>query len=290
MTYLLVPLDQSPLAEEALPWVAAIARPQSLPVHLLSVYRSGSDFWEYADLDPASRAVQATPSLPPYLEEIARSPVLAGLRVSTEVREGDVSEQILGVVERGDAEMVVICTRGRGGFEKLGIGSVADRLVRTVPVPILVVPPHIAVPARAEGVLVPLDGSASAEAALVPARKLANALEQTVHLLRIVDLSDDWRVSGSDQEILLEELTEHAERYVQRTAIAGEIPIAIRGRKVEMIRSYARANRCSMIVMATHGWSGPIRLELPSTTDAVVRTAERPVLVVRVPAGPDEDD
>ena len=52
MARIVVPLDESPLAEDALGWAALMARPLGNVVHLVSVYRSDEDFWAYAELDP----------------------------------------------------------------------------------------------------------------------------------------------------------------------------------------------------------------------------------------------
>lgn len=279
MSRIVVPLDESPLAEEALPWAAAIAHARDLPIHLVSVYRSEPHFWEFADFEAGGSMGQAVESVPAYLDALTRRPPLTGLRVTTEVRDGDVAEQILAVCQRGDTELVAITTRGKGGFEGAGRGSVADKLVRTLPVPVLVVPPD-AREASLENILVTLDGSKAAEAALQTARELSAGSGARLHLLRVIDLSNDWRVVG--QDVVIEQLALRGERYVRRVAREGEVPVVLHGRAAPTIQAYARGNRCQLIVMATHGWSGPIRLELGSIADQVMRTADRPVLLVRI--------
>jgi nucleotide-binding universal stress UspA family protein len=283
MARILVPLDESPLAEESLPWAAAFAHAQGLAIHLIAVRPSDEAFWEFAELDPSGPVQQAADSLPAYLAAVAARPPLAGLPVTTEVRTGDIVEQVLIAAKRGETNYVVITTRGRGGFGLPGPGNVADKLVRTLPVPVVVVPPGAA-PTALEGVLVSLDGSKAAEMALAPARRLAKAAGAKLHLLRVIDPAVDWRLSEADFDTFLDHLTERAGAYLSAVAEPGEVTIVLRGDPVDIILEYAHGNRCQVIAMATHGWSGPVRLELGSTTDAVVASSVRPVLVVRAPA------
>lgn len=282
MARVVVALDESPLAERSLPWAALVARAEGLPVHLITVYRSDLDFWESADLDPAGPIRLAQETAPAYLATVATLPPLAGVKVSTQVRSGDVAREIAAAATEAETRMVVITTRGRGGFREWGYGSVAGKLVRTVQVPLLVVPPRGVEPSL-EGVVVTLDGSPAAEQALQPAKRLASAAGVRLHLLRVVDPDVDWGIDESDYETFMDHETARAERYLHALGKPDDFPVVLRGKPDETILAYARGNRCQVIAMATHGRSGAIRLELGSTADAVVRSADRPVLLVRVP-------
>jgi nucleotide-binding universal stress UspA family protein len=244
------------------------------------VHRSDEEFWEFAELEPGARFCQAVDSLPVYLDTMSNSPSLKRLHASTEICTGDIAQQIVEAAERGETHMIVISSRGKGGATGAGNGSVADKLVRTLAVPVMVVPPGCA-PEKIEAILVPLDGSSTAERALGPARQLAQATGATIHLLRVINLSSDWRIEAGDEADLLDHLTGRAEQYLARIAEPGELPVALRGHPSMTIREYARGNHCQLIAMATHGWSGPIRTELGSTADDVVRLSDRPVLLIR---------
>lgn len=280
---ILVPLDESPVAEQSLPWAAALARAMDAPVHLVSVYRSDEDFWAYSDLDPSRPIREGSESVPLYLDAVARTAPLAGLRVSTEVRTGDVPEQILESAREGDTRFVVITTRGRGGFTGVGLGSVADKLVRTLPQPVLVVPPEAGAAAGLERLLVPVQGTRESEVALGPARDLARSAGGLLHLLRVIEPDGEWAVRDEEYDAYMDHLAERATRYLERLGEPGDVKVVLHGRPEVLIPEYARGNACQLIVMATHGWSGPIRLELGSTADAVVRSGQIPVLLVRVP-------
>lgn len=68
------------------------------------------------------------------LEEMAE---VYGLEPTTELREGDPSDEILGCAADIDADVIVMGTHGRSGIERRLIGSVAERVVRHSPRPVL---------------------------------------------------------------------------------------------------------------------------------------------------------
>ncbi|MCI0589731.1 MAG: universal stress protein [Planctomycetes bacterium] len=106
-------------------------------------------------LDPGLAAGAAFLTHPGFLEELRRRREeaaksmgevrtrLARLRVESETRieAGDASERILRTADRDDVDLIVIGTRGRRRLERFLIGSVARRVVRGTPCPVLVVPP-----------------------------------------------------------------------------------------------------------------------------------------------------
>lgn len=63
----------------------------------------------------------------------------AGLTVVTEIGEGNPHEEILEYVSEHDIDMIIVGTHGRTGFDRAVMGSVAERVVRRSPVPVLTV-------------------------------------------------------------------------------------------------------------------------------------------------------
>lgn len=281
MSRVLVPLDESPLAEEALPWAAAIARARSQAVHLVSVYPFEEQFWELANIDPSNPLAHARESLQHYLGTAWRSPHLAEVVVTTEVRVGEVAAEIADAAEQGDADLIVITTHGRGGFDASGRGSVADKLVRTARVPVLVVPPG-APKAALGSLVVSLDGSSDAERALAPARALAEAAAAQLHLLRVIDPDVGWHLAEPELQSLEDALRTAADASLAGVSQPGDVAAVVRGKVADTIIEYANEHACDLIVMATHGRAGKLRLELGSVADRVVRLANRPVLLVPV--------
>jgi nucleotide-binding universal stress UspA family protein len=133
---IVVPLDTSELAEQALPHAMEIARRFGAQVELLTVIPASlEDKLEVqaaADTyDPRKLEAQE------YLAAVAGRLSQEGIPVSTVVRRGDVAEEIID--HSGHSDLVVMCTHGRSGLGRWVYGSIADRTLRYATAPILLV-------------------------------------------------------------------------------------------------------------------------------------------------------
>ncbi|MEO6055231.1 MAG: universal stress protein [Gemmatimonadales bacterium] len=301
---ILVPLDGSPLAEQALPLAADLARRTGGKLKLVLVHRLPPP-----PIDPVGTKVFTS------IELATRKAERAYLRgVQTRLREGGVP-LTAPVTLRGSAgpalaryvqelgiDLVIMATHGRGGIRRAWLGSVADYLIRHLRIPVLAVRPAedesvAGGPSRASQILVPLDGSDLAEAALEPAAALARAWGHELTLMQVVSpvqLAIDAAVpfpSAYDQE-LTEMWRKQAQDYLADVAerLRGEglraTGVAIVGwNTVTSLLEVARPDKVALVVLATHGHGGLRRIALGSVADKLVRGAEVPVLVCR-PARP----
>jgi len=142
-----------------------------------------------------------------------------------------------------------------------------------------------------ETILVPTDGSAGAHAALDEAVSLAATYDATVYSLYVADTSAAQPETGyvdivESFERIGEETTAEAVERAERADV--EAVGAVRtGLPHRTILDYAEEIDADLIVMGTHGRTGLERYLLGSVTEKVVRTADAPVLTVRMA---DEDD
>lgn len=144
---IIVPLDGSELAECVLPHVEAIAKGCNNPeVILLNIVQTPEKFWSYTYLDKKDRqqfmsedASQAMGEARAYLERIAQDSSIKGLNVKTDVFVGDPAELIADYAGKKEADLIVIATHGRSGVSRWTFGSVADRILRSSCVPVLMV-------------------------------------------------------------------------------------------------------------------------------------------------------
>lgn len=134
----LVPLDGSSLAESIMPFILQIAGPLDMEVVLLRVLQplvpvviEGSRHVEAED--PETRQADARS----YLECVAASLIERGVRVSTEVRDGNPAEEIVAVARTVGADMIAMTTHGRTGLGRLLFGSVAQAVLRQAEIPVL---------------------------------------------------------------------------------------------------------------------------------------------------------
>ena len=149
-------------------------------------------------------------------------------------------------------------------------------------------------------ILVPLDGSAMAERAILMAQNLAQSSQATIHLIHMVSQEPEMtagRGMGSIQAAefeldLARQLTEtrlnRGQIYLEQkgaqlshTGIKIEIECAVKaGDPAQNIIDYVKEHSINLVVMSTHGNGEIRRLLLGSVTDRVIRSSEVPVLVV----------
>lgn len=295
---IMVPLDRSPLAEAALPLAIAIANPCRSKLRLVLVHRPAPLLGE----EVGGRSLA---SLELALRKEERAYV-RGVRAKIEPRfKGTVAAVTLGgavgpslvrYVRELGVDLVVMATHGRGGIQRAWLGSVADQLVRTLEIPVLLVrgqPGPAAGEAAAGPILVPLDGSPLAEQVLGPAGALARlwgaelALVQVVQPVTIVD-DPALPLPTAYDEGLTQELRRQAQDYLDGLAgrlkeqeIRATAQACIGWRPVQTLLDLARPERVRLVAVATHGRGGLQRLALGSVADKLVRAAEVPVLVHR---------
>jgi len=138
-------------------------------------------------------------------------------------------------------------------------------------------------------ILVPLDGSKTAENVLPLARSFAGSLQIPVELLGVVDIAEMARHVTADQASTVRTLIDDAHRkfdeYLKRVAKhfpAGQVQCVVqKGNAAAAIIEEAAAEKQMLIAMATHGRSGLDRWLLGSVAEKVVRGASNPTLVVR---------
>lgn len=298
---ILVPLDGSVAAEQALPLATAIARRTGASLHLVQIEpRALSPRHRVPAWDAALRQRALV-----YLRETAERVRADGVDASVAVRGGAIAAGLLREAERHGAGLVVMTTHGHGPVGRAWFGSIADEMIRTAGMPVLLVR------SRAQGeattrevsrVVVPLDGSPLAEQALEHAAALARAFDAPVALARVVGGQEAGRgvpaearssagagATAPESEPPRAAEEAEAEAYLERTArrFAAEHDVRVehallRGEfPADAILSFPREPETEIIALTTHGLSGVRRLLLGSVADKVVRAAAGPVLVFR---------
>lgn len=258
--HILVPLDGSELAEQALPVAARLASAPGVTLHLVRVVEllAAPLAMEIADIPlEAYEGSGAEKAAHAYLEELAARLRGEGHTVRVACLRRDVSSALLDYEREQKIDIVVICSHGRSGVARFALGSVAARLVRHGTAPVLVL--HaFSNPPSLQDALVPLDGSLLAEEALRAIFALAPAGLGSVTLLRVLHSQDE-----------LPEAASYLHEVTQRLRPLG-LTIATRiarGDAAHEILKAAGTNE--LVVMATHGRTGVRRWALGSVADRV---------------------
>lgn len=313
--HILIPLDGSTRAERAIPVAARIARASGASLTLVRVVTAPVDFSAYAmesplimqgvldaDIDNATS----------YLATIAKSAVLAGVKTTTEVLTGSPALTIIDSSSSTKADLIVMCSHGKTGFKRWVLGSVAQKVARHSPVPVFVLregdTSFHALASRPLRIMVPLDGSDLAEAALEPAAQLCAALsaptQGELHLARILRPPE---VQENNQPVLVTDTSNQViadsraylssvEQRFQRGDLAhlnlqvtasfafgtdvAEVLIEM-AEDGEYLEDKEEVDGCDVIAMATHGRSGPARWAMGSVSERILGATRLPLLIVR---------
>lgn len=295
-TRLLVPLDGSHLAEAVLPVVQRFAAGGAAPV-LLHVCERGAPATVHGE-----RHLQAVADAAAYLEDVAGRLRAGGSAVvethAHDVPEGDVARSIATHAEENRADLIVLCTHGGGGLRSLLVGNIAQQVLRRGVTPVLLVRPAAdgsASPFAPRIVLVPLDGTAAAEAALAPASDLAHALGARLHLVMVVATLHTVRSDQQPAALLLPATAramldlqeDDAQGYLEGLAAplrATGLPVTTevrRGDAAAALSDEAAEPGVGLVVVATHGRAGLQAVWTGSVTARLLARTRAPVLLLR---------
>lgn len=194
------------------------------------------------------------------------------------------------------ADLIVMGTHGRSGFNRLLMGSVAEKVLRRAPCPVLTIPPSA--PAAAgtqpsfQRVLCPVDFSPASEQAIGFALDLGRQSGGTVTMLSVVEwLAEEQPVGSADFDVTaLREQMARKSRERLETLLASEsrtwaeVEVMVTtGRAHREVLRVASEQKADIIVMGAQGRGGVGLALFGSTTQQVVRSAACPVLVVHAP-------
>ena len=139
-TKVLVPLDGSRFGEQAIGAVARFTGADRREVVLLQVVAPVNPAPLLRDDSVARRSVETRYSKAnAYLDGVGKRLGLRGVPARTLVRSGDPAEEILGCAKADGASLIAMSTHGRSGLRRTLFGSVAEAVIRSSPLPVLIV-------------------------------------------------------------------------------------------------------------------------------------------------------
>jgi nucleotide-binding universal stress UspA family protein len=316
---ILVPLDGSTRAERSIPVAARIARATNGTVILVQIATLPFTYNPYLGLATyADEAIETDLNeVEKYLNTLANSEPLAGIKTTTKAILGSAAPEILSTANSYNIDLIVMTSQGKTGIKRWMLGSVAQKIARYSAMPVLVlhekgplpVGPHLDNrPLRA---LVPLDGSTLAKAAIEPAAQLVAAIaapaEGALHLMRVVKPPTTAELRAASDHGSIRSLEENklhrAKTYLNSitdqlrdsplaqlnlsitwsVAVAQDVAHAI----IQMAENGEDAEgagvfgRCDLIAIATHGRGGLQHWVLGSITERVLGATKLPILIVR---------
>ena len=292
---ILVPLDGSELAEQAVSVAGSLARRCGGTLRLVSVEQplpalalpaEAPYTASEVELDVRAHAAEYLNSVADVIRRVQ------GDTVESAVLEGPVAPALQGYAVEQAIDLIVMTTRGRGGVSRWLTGSVADQLLRRTTVPVLLLHPgELPQPTELRRILIALDGEieedvlnpAIALGSLDPTARyiLTRVVEPAIPILTPLALYPT-RPGRHYTDRLVSEARDYLAGVCQKLA-AGGVEATYKvlvGRGIaEQVLELAGAMGVDCIAVGTHRRRGAERVMLGSVADRIIRGADVPVLI-----------
>ena len=141
---ILFPIDFSEVSSEIVPYVISLADKLKAEVHIIFVVRRlencRSIFVSHAAVENFEMEIVlgAETKMDKFVEAFFNSII----RPKTKILIGDIIEEIIKYIKTKGIDLVIIGTHGRKGMDRILLGSIADRVIKSAPVPVLSVNPY----------------------------------------------------------------------------------------------------------------------------------------------------
>jgi nucleotide-binding universal stress UspA family protein len=297
---IMLPLDGSEVAEITLPYSEELARELGSELILFHVRGPEHEYYERMHQMYLDRLAETS-----ELNIRKDQPMGKDVRVTTLVESGEPHENICNFVEKNGIDLIIMASVSAAGIKVAKtLGSVADHVCRTVPIPVMLIRPQDIQRIESKKrlinrILLPLDGSKLSKLALPVVEELAVKMKTPITLFQMAHIIIPYNADGMTMDVITPtyytQLSESEERRVQAEMVALEKEL--RGKSLIVDHSvtsgFNAANEiievskkisADLIVMSTHGRSGLGRWFLGSTTEKVLRHGEVPLLLVRAGA------
>jgi len=294
---ILFPVDLSETSEKMVPYAFELADAFNASLHLLFVVRE-LNHYSTMNVPPAhieQFRKRVTEGAEKSMDEFLNRHFPSNDNVRTDVSCGDIAEQILAWIEKESIDLLLLGTHGRKGLERIFFGSIADRVVKTSPVPVFMVNPYKRNSMLSAGshkkrkILFPVDLS-DISPKLAPYVELAaEAFHADIELLSVIRPSGYFAalyepdhdletfksaVQKKTKASLSEFKDTHFEKFPGtnvRTAY-GLIP--------EEILHRIDAAKIDLLVMGTHGRRGLDKVVFGSVAEQVSKSSPVPLLLI----------
>lgn len=292
---ILCPVDFSDFSQHALHCAVRLARANKSRIVALHVFAN----WPAVDVVPSLRS---DPQPKIFLKDVDREMLTRRLEEFVRTAANDIEmevrvveaphtpREIVAQAEATQASLIVIGSHGRSGFERLLLGSITEKVLRTARCPVMVVPRGAIVPATTgtpfTKILCPVDFSCDSLVALSSARELASGAGSTVTVLNVIDVPAAlYEMPGFDIEIYRRDAVsascKRLSELIPEGATHGLDVIVSEGRPDHEILRVASERGIELIVMGVHGRHAVDLAVFGSTTHRVIRGASCPVLTIR---------
>lgn len=296
---IMAPTDGSGFDREAIRVALRIAERSHAKVRLVRVHCIGALFGIVSSPEAATVSVK--------VQEEERNRILnelrdlaadcrktSGAEIEVSVEDGPLPDALHAYAKRNNVDLIVMSSHGRGGIARLSLGSVTDSLIRHTTIPVLVVKPRPSyvspeAPTVFKRIVVSLDGSSVAEQVLPGVVPLARVDESELTLLRVVvPRTTSQKAVANECTPWWDKEVAAAEAYLFRTAdklredgFPTKTDVVLGENVAQSIADYAARESADLVAIATHGRGVLSRALIGSVADALTRTSQTSLLVLR---------
>ncbi|WP_078084367.1 universal stress protein [Microbulbifer mangrovi] len=291
--HILLPLDSSSLAEEAVTHAITLARSSGADIHLLHVQKSPSHSDEHCT-DPVEWRLRRA-ELRKYLKELSDQIAEQNIEVTLSIVEGRPAEQIVEYCEEHDIDLIVITAFGKGGISRFDFGSTAQQVLSGSGRSFMVVRP-VGTPVgedetNYQRILISMDGSPRSEwvacqiATLMRGQKVEIILLQVIAIPEMPRRMPITREEHATREKFVECNRRAAEAYLEeiarqlRNGIKVTPQLQIAQNIAEHIYATAARENVDLIAMSAHDWQSGAQQVTGTVCHTVMCQSDLPVLV-----------
>lgn len=307
--HILLPLDGSSVAEEAITHALQLARNCGAEIHLLHVQRTTSHTDEHS-IDPVHWRLRRA-ELRSYLNRLADDISGKEIAVTVSVREGRPAEQIVEYCEEADIDLIVFTAYGKGGVSRFHFGSTAQKVFSGSGRSFMIVRPGEAAPDPDQfayrRILISVDGSPHSEwmacqvAAMMRGQPAELILLQVIAVPEMPRRMPITREEQATREKFVENNRRAAQTYLDEMAqqlengIKVSFRLLIAENMADSICKTAAEEGVDLIAMSAHDWQSGGQRVMGNICQTVMCHSPIPVLVLqdrsetRLPGEEDED-
>ena len=295
---ILYPTDFSTQSNHAKEYAQGLAKKFGATLHVahvidtlgLNFYSAEAMYGQIIPIDPPLKSMREEAEI--TLRHVIELTELEHISATPHLKEGHPAKVLLQLADDVNADLIVIGTHGRTGFERLLFGSTCEKILRKSNVPVLTVKPKVRefiqldMGIMVKRVLCPVDFSDCSNAALPYAIDLSREFDARLELCHVIDMGIDQSailpaVAISNPRELLERTKSILSDLVNEYSdidISTNVSIGVP--YINIVKA-AETTRSDIIIMATHGRSGVTHAVLGSTAEKIVRSAHCPVMTIR---------
>lgn len=291
LDHILVPLDGSSLAEDAIPHGVAVASAFNSQLTLLRVVEQPD---HTGSIDPLDWHIEKTEA-DSYLDSIAADLREDKIHVEKVLLEGRAPNLIVEFAQNNNIDLVILSAHGKSGSNDWTVGSTVQKAIQSIGRSIFIVrtsqSADRAKDLHYKRILVPLDGSLRAEQVLPIANTLANFHQSKVLLVHVVDRPELPRRTPLTQEEtdlinrLIERNQEEGSKYLEqlqsRLTTNAQTRLIVSDNATVTLHDLATQENIDLVILSAHGFSGEARWPYGSVVTSFMFYGNAPLMIVQ---------